>query len=290
MEYPFAVHFLCHAVWGACWATTTSGQLLTLPVLAVVLANLCHMVGASVLNAALDIDADSRNPHKRDVAGAATRLGWRLLLGLGVSELALALAIAGVVSISLARFPIYAWTAAIVILHVLYNVEPVRLKRRGLANPLALGLTYATLPAVPAYFAVRPHMAPWMWLGLFGMLLLTTGRNLWWSIPDRDADMSVNDMTAAVRLGVFRSLAVACALTALGTVLIGASLWWQWGPLWALSGVLASSAFLIVNLRQLRNASGGPQLNARRMRRRDLPSALVADVVLALIPLVAATS
>jgi 4-hydroxybenzoate polyprenyltransferase len=287
LEFPFSVYYLCHAGWGASWAVHDPRQLLATPVLAIVVANICHLVGEVVLNAALDVDADAGNPEKHEVAGASQLLGRRALLGLATVELALPVLIAGAVSIYLSRPSIVAWMAVIVALQVSYNVEPVRLKRRGMANPVTLALTYAVLPALPVYLAVRPAVPPWMWLVLLGMLFAVAGRTLWWAIPDHDADLAVHDSTAVVRLGVFRSLAVACLLSTVGAALIGASLWWRYGPLWALLGMASAGLFPVIQLRQLGRGAEKGLFRAARMRRRDLPLALATDLAVAVIPLAA---
>jgi lycopene elongase/hydratase (dihydrobisanhydrobacterioruberin-forming) len=287
LEYPFSIFYLCQAVWGASWAVANPRQLLTAPVLAIVVANLSHQVGEVVLNAALDVDADVRNPQKRQVASASQRLGRRALLGLATAELALPVLIAGAVSMALSRPSIVVWMAIIVALQALYNLEPVRLKRRGMANPVTLALTYSVLPALPVYLAVRPDVTPSTWLVLLGMLFAVTGRTLWWALPDRRADVEANDSTPVVRLGVPRSLLVACLLSAVGVALIGVSLWWRYGPVWALVGMASASLFLVVQLRQLGRVSEAGVFRAVRMRRRDLPLALAADLAVAVIPLAA---
>jgi 4-hydroxybenzoate polyprenyltransferase len=287
MEFPFPIFYVCHAVWGACWASTSAQQLLTVPVIALFVANVCHMTGEVVFNAALDEDADTRNPQKREVADAARGLGRKVLVRLGLAELTLAMLISGAIAILQARPSICVWMAAIVVLQILYNLEPVRFKRRGLVNPLVLGLTYAALPAVPAYLVLQPAVSSSMVLAIAGMLLLASGRVLWWSIPDREADVGASDLTPVVRLGVRRSLVLACGLATIGTVLIGASLGWRYGPVWALTGVAAASAFVVVMFRQLSTAWDADHFNSTRMRRRHLPLALLADAAVALIPLAA---
>jgi 4-hydroxybenzoate polyprenyltransferase len=178
--------------------------------------------------------------------------------------------------------------AIIVVLQVLYNLEPVRLKRRGMANPVTLALTYSVLPALPVYLAVRPDVTPWTWLVLLGMLFVVTGRTLWWAIPDRDADIEMSDSTPVVRLGVPRSLLLACLLSTVGVALIGLSLQWRYGPEWALFGMASAGVFPFIQLRRLGRISQRAALfRAARMRRRDLPLALAADLAVAVIPLTA---
>jgi len=293
LEFPFSLAYLCHAVWGASWAVTQPRQLLAAPVLALVAANVSHQVGEVVLNAGLDVDSDARNPEKRVVAGAAQRLGRRTLLGLASAELAVPVLIAAGVSVALSRPSIVAWMAVIVALQVLYNVEPVHLKRRGMANPITLALTYPVLPALPVYLAVRPTVSPAMWLVLLGMLFAATARTLWWAIPDRVADLAANCSTPVVRLGFARSLLVAGLLSTVGTVLIGGALWWRYGAAWALLGMAAASLFPLTALRRFSRAlaastdrgSADGHLQAVRLRRRDLPLALATDLAVAVIPL-----
>jgi len=293
LEFPFSVSYPPHAVWGALWAVTQPRQLLAAPVLALAAANVSHLLAQNAVNTALDVDADARNPEKRVLAGAAQRLGRRALLGMGSAEWAVSVLLAAGVSAALSRPSIVAWMAVIVALQVLYNVEPVHLKRRGMANPVTLALTYTVLPALPVYLAVRPAVSPAMWLVLLGMLFVATGRILWWAIPDRAADLAANWSTPVVRLGFVRSLLVAGLLSTVGTALVGGSLWWRYGAAWALLGIAAASLFPLFALRRFSRAStastdGGSMdghFHAVRLRRRDLPLSLAADLSVAVIPL-----
>jgi 4-hydroxybenzoate polyprenyltransferase len=287
LEYPFSIAYLCAAIWGACWAVSQPRQLLSVPVLAIVVASYSHLVGQNVLNTPLDIDSDTGNPQKRVVATAALRLGRPTLIRLAVVELALPVLIAAAVAIWLSRPAILAWMALTVALQVLYNLEPVRLKRRGMANPITLALTYVALPGIPAYLAVRPALPPVMWLVLLGLLLAGTGRTLYWAVPDREADIARNDVTPVVRLGTVRALVLAIGLAVAGAVLVGAALWWRYGVAAGLVGVAAAGVFPFAKLRRLIRAARGHTVQATRVRRRDLPLALLVDLAVAAIPLAA---
>jgi 4-hydroxybenzoate polyprenyltransferase len=288
MEYPLSVHYLGYAVLGACYAVDSAGGLLTLPAILAMLANLALVVSMNSLNTASDVDTDTRSGDKGYVSGAAVRLGRRRLLGLAAGEMTFALAVTAVLTGWTGRWYLVASAALVVVLHLLYNLEPVRLKRRGSANPVTLGISLGLLPCVVAYGTLRPGFEPSVWPILLAWAVLTTGRAWWWSLPDRAADAATGMGTPVVRHGAVRTLVVCAVLTGLGLGLLGWGLWWRYGPLWALAGVAISAGFLAYVLPLLpRRGRAGKVPNANRMRRRGMSLVVLANVVVALIPLVA---
>lgn len=298
LEYPFPVHYLCHAVSGACYAASDVTQLCTAPVLLTIIANLLSIVGGNPLNAAVDVSSDALTRGKRDIARATIRLGRNHAINWTATELAFALAVATAIALWLDRALIVVGVALIIALWLLYNLEPVRLKRHGLVNPITIGLTMGLLPCLVSYSAVRPDLTASVWLIFAGLGTLIVGRAIWWTVPDQIGDESARMTTPTVRYGAFPAVVIACVVTVVGLGLLGWGLWWSYGPLWASLGVATSGAFLLSKLALLRRFSDCTLssdtlsydyilLDSARMRRRDLSSVMIADVFLVLLPLVA---
>lgn len=287
LEYPLPVHYLCYALWGACYAITDLGQLAEWPVILAVLANLPPPVAMNALNGAMDVQTDIRNPDKRDLAIATLRLGRRLVIGVASAEMALSVGLAGLVSISVGRWFVGVAAVAMIALHLLYNLEPVHLKRRGLANPITLGVSFGFLPCLVSYGAVRGHIDAAAWLIFLGLGLTVTGRALWWAVPDRTADAAIGLRTPAVRFGAVRTLVVSCAIAALGPVLLGWGVSWRYGLLWGVAGVVISAVFVGGQLPVVRRAMAGDSLSSVRMRRRNMTPMALANVALVALPLIA---
>jgi 4-hydroxybenzoate polyprenyltransferase len=286
LEYPLPVYYLCYATWGASYAAGDVRGLPHWPVLLAVLANLLLPVAMNALNAAVDVRTDLRNPDKRDLATAVLRLGARRVIWVAAAEMGFSLVMATVVSAWVGHWFVLAADAAMIVLHLLYNLEPVHLKRRGFANPVALGISFGFLPCLVSYGAVRGTVDPSAWLVFAGLGTIVTGRALWWLVPDRTADAATGMRTPAVRYGAFRMLLVSCCITAAGPILLGWGLWWRYGPVWALVGVLASGAFLIGQVTVVRRSADRTLPNSVRMRRRNMTPMMIANVVLALLPLI----
>lgn len=284
LEWPFPIAYLCHCLWGAGYAATTLGQVTRAPVTLALLANVIPLVAQNVLNAAMDVSVDTRAPGKAPIAQAATRLGRARLIALAAVEMAIALLLAVGVAIHLGR-PLVALTvAAGILVEFLYNLEPVRLKKRGLANPVSLGLHFSVLPFLSTFYSVRPDTPRFLWPLVLGLWLLLIGRTLWWSLPDHAADRAAGLSPPAVRHGPGRALLLAGTATGCALVLIAWGLTWSLGPLPALTGTAACGVLLISELRLVR--SGGPHtLHETRMRRRTLTYVVGADVLLVLLPL-----
>ncbi|MCA1672380.1 MAG: UbiA family prenyltransferase, partial [Actinobacteria bacterium] len=171
---------------------------------------------------------------------------------------------------------------------LLYNLEPTRLKRRGFANPITIGLTLGPLPSLASYNAVRHDLPASVWLIFVGIGVLITGRALWWTVPDQIGDRATGMKTPAVQYGAFRSIAIACVVTVIGLSLLAWGLWWRYGPLPALLAAAVGGTFLLSKLALLHRISDHTIPNSTQMRRRSLSSVTVTDVLLVLIPLAAA--
>ncbi|MBV9844762.1 MAG: UbiA prenyltransferase family protein [Kutzneria sp.] len=283
VEYPIPVHYLCYASWGACYAVGGLRQLLTAPVLLAVAANLVLPAAMSVLNAAVDVRGDALNRGKADLAEATLRVGVRSATIVTAVEMGLAQMLAIVASLVARDATTAVVVAVIIVLHVLYNAEPVRLKRRGFANPLTLGVSLGLLPCLATFTVVRPDIAPATWLIFAGLSTSITGRALWWMVPDREADAAAGTVTVAVRHGAARAVTVSCFIAATVPVLLGWGLWWRYGPAVALPGIVVSGAFLAGQLSLLRR----DRPSYARIRKATMAPMTIATVFFTVLPLVA---
>jgi lycopene elongase/hydratase (dihydrobisanhydrobacterioruberin-forming) len=286
LEHSFPIHYLCHAVLGACYAASNIHELFAAPVLLSIIANLLSLVGGNPLNAAVDISTNGYSQDKRDVSCAVLRLGRNQAMSWAAAEMTFALALAIATSLWLDRALIVVGVALAIALCLLYNFEPVRLKRRGLANPITIGLTTGLLPSLVSYGAVRSDLTIPVWLIFIGLGTLITGRALWWTVPDQTGDEATGMTTPTVRYGAFQAIVIACVMAITGLGLLGWGLWWRYGPLWALLGVAASGPFLLSKIVLLRRLSDYILLNPTQIR-RYLFSVMISDVILVLLPLVA---
>jgi lycopene elongase/hydratase (dihydrobisanhydrobacterioruberin-forming) len=287
LEYPFPVHYLCHAVLGACYAASNVQQLFTGPVLLCIIVNLLSIVGGNPLNAAVDISTDAHTQDKRGIAQAALRLGRRQVMRWTTAEMIVALVAATAISLWLDRTLIVVGITWTIALCLLYNLEPIRLKRRGLANPITIALTYGPLPSIVTYSAVRADLTASAWLIFIGLGVLITGRALWWTVPDRVSDKATGMTTPTVRYGASQAMRISCDATAVGLGLLGWGLWWRYGLLWALVGAAVNGPFLLSKLALLRRLPQNSLPNSTQLRRHDLSWVMIADIVLVLLPLVA---
>jgi lycopene elongase/hydratase (dihydrobisanhydrobacterioruberin-forming) len=163
----------------------------------------------------------------------------------------------------------------------------VRLKRRGLAGPAVIGLSFGFLPCLASYGAVQPTVDTSLWPVFTGLGLLVAGRMAWWSIPDRDADRATGITTPAVRYGTNRTLTTAYAVVVVGLGALGWGLSWRYGPAWAFTGVLVCGAFLVGQLTMLRHASDHDLPRSQHTRKRAMAMVAIGNVLLATIPLLA---
>jgi 4-hydroxybenzoate polyprenyltransferase len=286
LEYPFPINYLSHAVLGSCYAAGDVHQLFTVPVLLSISANLLAIVGGNPLNAAVDVSTDAHTQGKRDIAHATLRLGRNHAMSWSATEMTFALVVAIATALWLDRALIAVGVALTITLCLLYNLEPVRLKRRGLANPLTIGLTSGPLPSLVSYSAVRADLTASVWLIFIGLGTLITGRALCWAVPDQSGDKATGMKTPTVRYGAFQAVVIACVVTIAGLGLLGWGLWCCYGPRWALLGVSASGAFLLSKIALLRRLSHYAAPNPTQMR-RQFSQVMIADVILVLLPLAA---
>ncbi|EHR49454.1 4-hydroxybenzoate polyprenyltransferase-like prenyltransferase [Saccharomonospora marina XMU15] len=287
LEYPFPVNYSCYAVWGACLAITEPAGLLTAPVALAVLANLLLITSGLALNTAVDIRTDAEHRERGYLARAAQRFGRARLLRWTAAEMAAALALAVAISAWTGRWVATLAAVAAVTLHVFYNVEPVRLKRRGLAGTFVFCAALVVLPPLLSYSAVRAGFEPFLWPVLLGMCALAGGRLIWWSAPDVESDSATGMRTPNVRYGPVRALLLAYAIMAVGMVALLWGLWSRYGYLAAAAATAAHWIFVFGTLTLLRPVSRGVVPSSARMRRGSMSLAMVGDLLIVAVPVAA---
>ncbi|GAB2969726.1 UbiA family prenyltransferase [Amycolatopsis acidiphila] len=286
LQFPLPVNYVCYAVWGCLFADPTLASLLAPPALLAIAANLLLIVAPLALNVAVDMATDRQHAEKGYLAGAAGRFGPSRALNWAGAEMILALAAVLAIGVGWGRWLPFATAEAIVLAQLLYNVEPTRLKRRGLAGSIAFGVASMGLPCLLGYTAVTAAVPASVWLIVVGAGVLSTGRTAWWALPDEAADTATGIRTPTVRYGQAPTLALACAIMLAGLGLLGWGLWRRYGA-WSLLGIAAHAAFLGLALAQLPSALRGTPPRAKTMLRRTLPVATLGEVLIAVVPLVA---
>ena len=289
LEFPFPINYLCYASMGAFFAVGDAGQLLDLAVLAAIVVNLLLIVASLALNTAVDIRTDERHHERSHLASAARRFGRCRAIRWAATEMVVALLLAGLVSVWSDRHLIVAVAAMIVVLQVLYNVDPVRLKRRGLVGVTAFCAAAFVLPFLLSYWAVRPEVDPPIWLIVGGLWIVAIGRMTLWSIPDLTADAVTGMQTPSVRYGQLGAVALSFATIISGLILTGWGLWGRYGPGWALSLVAIQGISLYGAAILLRGPIHQTLSSSVAIRRRAMPTAMIGTVALTVTPLLIAT-
>lgn len=287
LEYPFPINYVCQASWGACFAVKSIGQLASVSVLAAVVANYLLIVSVLALNTAADIRTDERHPQRGYLASTARRFGRIRVLRWAGTEMACALVLTIPIAAWSGRWFVPGTAAAIIVLQLLYNLEPIRLKRRGFVGPIAFCASVILLPCLLSYSAVRFELTAMTWLTFLGLGIMAIGRMTWWAVPDLTADAATGMTTPAVRYGAVRSLVLSCLIMATGLILLGGGLWWRFGPAWALAGMAGHAVFLSGVLSLLHGGIESGPPNSVRMRKRAMPLVMVGDMMLVIIPLIA---
>jgi 4-hydroxybenzoate polyprenyltransferase len=287
LEFPLPVNYVCYASMGACFAAGGVRPLGSVPVLAAIAANLPLIVAPQALNTAADVSTDERHPERGRLTSAVRRFGRNRIVRWAGAELAGAVLLAGLVSVWSVRPLIAAAAVATIALQVLYNTEPVRLKRRGLTGVTAFCAATLVLPFLLSYWAVRPDVDTATWLIVAGLWMLAAGRMTMWSIPDRAADAATGIRTPSVRYGTADALARCAALLTAGLVLTGWGLWWRYGPEWALPLVAVQATFLGNAVGLLRRSGEAARVSKARILRRMTPPVTIGMVALTVTPLIA---
>jgi 4-hydroxybenzoate polyprenyltransferase len=285
LEFPLPVNYVCQASWGACFAVEGVHGLLGASVAAAIGVNLLLIVSALALNNAVDISTDERHQDKVYLASATARFGRARALRWAATEMAAGLALAVAISWWSGRWLVTGMAVAIIAGQLLYNLEPVRLKRRGFAGAGVFGLSVTTLPCLLSYSAVRSGFDTALWPIFIGLGVLAVGRTAWWSVPDRAADTASGIATPTVRYGAGRTLVLSCVVMVAGLGLLGWGLWSGYGPAWVLPGVVMHAVLVGSALALLRHTDDHALPSSVRMLRRAMPLVAVGDVLLVVIPL-----
>ena len=184
---------------------------------------LSHLIGSQV-NCLADYQIDLA--FKQHLSTSVDRLGRRTIVFLLLIETALALAC----SIQITRMTgrpiltalwIFGW-----LLTGFYSLEPVRLKRRGLWNPISLTLVLYVLPIVFGYLALTTNSDPLVILVLFSTGIQMLSLILMNEVEDIPEDSAQAVYTPFVIYGVWPVSFVCLTLFLLGAVgtLIGLTL------------------------------------------------------------------
>ncbi|GHE84265.1 hypothetical protein GCM10017786_14810 [Amycolatopsis deserti] len=280
LHFPLPLSYLAYACWGAAFADPR--HLLGGPVLLSVAATLLVLLAALALNTAADLRTDEQDRDKTALAGAARRIGSGRIFAWAAAEAAAAIALGAAVAVWLGRWAALLVITAALAAHLAYNLEPVRLKRRGFAGPAVFGAGFLAVPGLASYFAVRPALERSMVPVLAGLCVLAFGRTAWFSAPDHAADARSGVRTPGARYGPRRTLVISCGVVVAGLAVLGCGLWWRYGPGWAVAGVVAEGAFLTGMV-----ALAGPRGSFSRMRKLATPAVLAGDLTLVAIPLLA---
>jgi 4-hydroxybenzoate polyprenyltransferase len=197
---------------------------------------------------------DAREPLKAHLRQAGLLIGeQQMRIGIAV-EYSLTIALTFGVAWAVHSF----WLLVVVSLCILgdaaYNLEPFRLKRRGVGNPVVIFFRCGVLPGLIPWFALHPVLATPMLLSCLGMGLFFTGRQLEHAIPDTANDRLTGVSTPAVLYGARPVLGavVLLVLAAISPLFLGFSGFV--GSLWAGIGTAGIAVTLVGALRLLATA------------------------------------
>ena len=283
LRFPVPIICLCAALWGASFAAGSIRDLFAPPVLMAIVANVLLVVAPLALNSAVDVATDRRDHGKRGLVSAVERLGGVHAIRWPAVEMLCATLLAIVVSVWTSRWLIIGIAFLIIAAQILYNLEPARLKRRGVLGTIVFGLATALLPCLLSYQAVRADVGVSAWLVFSGLTAMTIGRNALWSVPDRAADLATGMRTSAVRYGVPVTVLWTSILMLVGNLLLGFGLWSRYGLVASLAGSSAYLAFLGIAV--IPYCLSRRPLDSVQLAERALPLVAVGDTLLVVIPL-----
>jgi 4-hydroxybenzoate polyprenyltransferase len=230
-------------IWGMFVAARRPSDLWSAAAILALFINGLSLFSGFVLNNYSDYPIDRRSKIKGYVADAVERVGLRKTFALYWTEQALTVAAAAAISMLLHNWLFVVVKLAGIVSGMMYNAEPVRMKRRGIWNPIMLSIRFGFVPGMIAYFAVHGGtIGVGGWLVLLGVTLLSFSRGFWNSVSDTDEDRAENILTPAVRYGPRAAMTGAVASLVPACALIAAGLWLLLGPLYALVGVAGAAA------------------------------------------------
>jgi 4-hydroxybenzoate polyprenyltransferase len=192
-------------------------------VLGTVVWYLSHLIGSQV-NCLADYDTDWK--YKRHLVTAVNRLGKRPIIVLIVAETLLAFVAATDISRLTGRSILTILWIVGWFITAFYSLEPFRLKRRGILNPISLSLVLYFLPVAFGYLTLTTAVD---WVVL--LVLAATGCQMFSlilmnEVEDIPEDASQAIDTPCVLYGVWPVSVAALALFLLGAIgtIVGLSL------------------------------------------------------------------
>jgi 4-hydroxybenzoate polyprenyltransferase len=240
----------------------------------IALTNMLLFLYIIVVNSIYDQPVDRRSPHraKRDLVRGVCLLGQSTTFAVLWVEAGALVVLASVLAWRLHQ-PLFVVVVLLDMLtYLLYNVEPVRLKRRGWWNPFCNALILGFFPPLLAAFAQPTTLSPPQWLLILGATLFACGGGCWSCVADREEDAEAGLLTPAVRYGPAFCLRCAGWLQAAAALSFGLGLGFLFGLPWALAGGAGCLALgverMLLTRRVLRE--NAPQLlSERSVRLRD---------------------
>jgi 4-hydroxybenzoate polyprenyltransferase len=260
-------------IWGMFVAATKPSDLWSAAALLALFINGLSLFSGFVLNAFSDYPIDRRSRIKGYVADAVERVGLRTTWVMYWTEQALTVAAAVAVSLLLDNWLFVIVKLAGIVAGIMYNAEPIRMKRRGIWNPIMLAIRFGFVPGMIAYFAVRDSMTDvGAWIMLLGATMLSFSRGFWNSVADTDEDRAENIVTPSVLYGPRVAMASAVASLVVACALIGVGLGLLLGPWYAIGGLAGSAGaavFRYLLLRRIGDDRAAITLLSGPIRRRD---------------------
>jgi lycopene elongase/hydratase (dihydrobisanhydrobacterioruberin-forming) len=260
-------------VWGMFVAARRPSDLWSAPAILAFFINGLSLFSGFVLNNYSDYPIDRRSQIKGYVADAVERVGPGKTFALYWIEQALTVAAAAAVSVLLHNWLFVVVKLVGIVSGMMYNAEPVRMKRRGIWNPVMLGIRFGFVPGMIAYLAVHGGAgSPGAWMLLVGVTLLSFSRGFWNSVSDTDEDRAEGILTPAVRYGPRSAMTISVGSLMPAIVLIGTGLGLLLGPPYAIvgvSGTAGAAAYRFLLLRRAHDDRGATALMRSAVRRTD---------------------
>jgi len=259
-------------IWGMFVAADRASDLWSAAAILALLINGLSLFSGFVLNNYSDYPIDRRSRIKGYVADAVERIGRRKTLAMYWIEQAVTVAAAAAVSELLHNWLFVVVKLAGIVSGMMYNGEPMRMKRRGLWNPIMVSIRFGFVPGLIAYFAVHGTVSAGGWVILFGATLLSFSRGFWNSVSDTDEDRAEDIRTAAVVYGPRAAMVSAVVSLVPACALIAAGLWVLLGPWYAIvgvSGAAGATAYRFLLLRRAGDDRAAIALLSGPARRAD---------------------
>ena len=259
-------------IWGMFVAADRASDLWSAAAILALLINGLSLFSGFVLNNYSDYPIDRRSRIKGYIADAVERIGLRKTLAMYWIEQAVTVAAAAAVSELLHNWLFVVVKLAGIVSGMMYNAEPMRMKRRGLWNPIMVSVRFGFVPGLIAYFAVHGTISAGGWVILLGATLLSFSRGFWNAVSDTDEDRAEDIRTAAVVYGPRAAMVSAVVSLLPACALIAAGLWVLLGPWYAVAGVsgaAGATAYRFLLLRQARDDRAAVALLSSPVRRVD---------------------